>query len=103
MKNRGFRRAIHEAEIRFGQVAPTEPGRTLDLSHKGICFQCDRIPKAQELVVFLTSKDEVMELLVRQRWVREVNRLHHRRYRMGVEVIQGPPSYHRMVQQLAYH
>lgn len=103
MKDRGFRRARERLSMRFGVVAPTEPAQTIDLSHRGLCFECDELPRNHEMVVHLVTGLETMELIARTRWQREVQRLHHGRYLVGVELVQAPQSYHRMVQRLAYH
>ncbi len=103
MKDRGFRRARQQLSMRFGTVAPTEPAQTVDLSHKGLCFECDALPRNREMVVHLVTGLETMELIARQCWKKEIQRLHHGRFLVGVEVVQAPQSYHRMVQRLAYH
>jgi len=103
MKERGFRRAEQRMALRFGTVAPTESGIMVDVSHKGLCFQCEELPKGKEMVIHLDTGPETLEVIARKKWAREVSRLNQLRYRVGVEVVQAPRSFHRLVQKLAYH
>lgn len=103
MRQRGFLRSDKRFTVRFGAVAPTEEGMTVDLSHKGLCFRCDELPKSPEIVIHLDAGQETLELIARRRWSKEVMRLNQQRFQVGVEVVQAPRSYHRLVQKLVYH
>ncbi len=103
MKRRGFMRSRKTFPLRYGAVAPIEPGETLDLSHRGLCFRCDSIPHTREMVLRMDTGDNVVDLIVRQRWTMELGSALHNRYKVGVELVQAPKNYHVMVQRLVYH
>lgn len=103
MKQRGFMRSQKSFALRYGSVAPTEIGETLDLSHRGLCFRCNNMPQSPEMVVRMDTGDKVVDLIVRQKWVQELGTARYNRYKIGVELVQAPRNYHMMVQKLVYH
>ena len=103
MKQRGFMRSKKSFALRYGSVAPTESGETLDLSHRGLCFRCNALPQSREMVVRMDTGDKVVDLIVRQKWIQELANARYNRYKIGVELVQAPKNYHVMVQKLVYH
>ena len=103
MKQRGFMRSKKSFALRYGSVAPTESGETLDLSHHGLCFRCNALPQSREMVVRMDTGDKVVDLIVRQKWIQELANARYNRYKIGVELVQAPKNYHVMVQKLVYH
>ncbi|RLE19276.1 MAG: hypothetical protein DRJ14_01165 [Acidobacteria bacterium] len=103
MKERGFMRSKKSFALRYGSVVPTENGETLDLSHRGLCFRCNSMPPSREIVVRMDTGDKVVDLIVRQKWIQELANARYNRYKIGVELVQAPKNYHRMVQKLVYH
>ncbi|NOZ14261.1 MAG: hypothetical protein GXO69_11585 [Acidobacteria bacterium] len=103
MKERGFMRSRKTLALRFGSVSPTETGETLDLSHRGLCFRCNTLPQDPEMLVRMDTGGKQIDLIVRQRWIKELETARYNRYKVGVEVIQAPKNYHLMVQKLVYH
>ncbi len=103
MKQRSFMRSRKSFALRYGSVAPIESGETMDLSHRGLCFRCNSLPKSSEMVVRMDTGDKVVDLIVRQCWVHEMANARYNRYKVGVEVVQAPGNYHVMIQKLVYH
>jgi len=103
MDKRTRKRGEQNFSLRFGNVAPTEKGVSLDISHKGISFECDTIPKDFDIVVFLDVKEDVYQLVGKIKWTRKQDMDAPWRYIVGVEIHQAPKDYNLMVQRAVYH
>lgn len=103
MDKRSRRRGEQTFSIRFGTVAPTEPGVTLDISHSGISFECNSLPRDKEIVILLEVDDDRYQIIGKVKWSRKQDVDSLWSYIVGVEIKQAPKDYNIMVQKLVYH
>lgn len=103
MNKRARRRGTENIPLRFGTVAPTEKGISLDVSHKGISFECNSIPRESDIVILLEVENERHQLIGRIKWSRKQDSESLWNYVVGVEITQSPKEYNLMVQKSVYH
>jgi hypothetical protein len=103
MDKRTRKRGDGNFSLRYGTVAPTEKGVTLDISHKGLSFECDAIPRDSDIVIFLEAGEDIHQIIGRIKWKRKQDVNSPWAYIVGIEITQCPKEYNLMVQKLVYH